>query len=66
MSRSTTKKAEEAISFDLSKMPTSEIRAMFRELTPRSLQRWMEYYVSREKYEICTIIKEVMKEKGME
>lgn len=65
MGRSTTKKTEDSLSFDLSTMPADEVRAMFRELTPRSLQRWLEFYINKEKYEICQIIREVMQEKGM-
>lgn len=50
-------KAEE-ISFNISSLPATEIRALFEDLPFKSLKRWLNYYVEKEQYEICQIIKE--------
>lgn len=65
MPRSAVGKTEENSFFDLSKLPPEEVKSIFQELTPRALQRWLDYYVGKEKYEICTIIRQVMRDKGM-
>ena len=39
-----------------------ELRNIFSRLTPYLLQRWMEHFIKKEEYEVCQVIKEVMKE----
>ena len=50
----------EIISFDISELPEHELREMFGELPVKSLKQWMNYYVNKEQYEICKIIKEFL------
>jgi hypothetical protein len=38
----------------------NELRNIFRRLNQYQLQRWMEHFVEKEAYEVCSIIKEVM------
>jgi hypothetical protein len=45
--------------FDLREMTADEKRVMFMQVSVRSLNNWMEYYRTREEYEICQIIKDV-------
>lgn len=48
----------EVISFDISDLSQTELREMFCELPVKSLKQWMNYYVGKEQYEICKVIKE--------
>ena len=48
----------EIISFDISGLPEDEIHELFRELPLRSLKQWLNYYIGKEQYEICKVIKE--------
>jgi hypothetical protein len=50
----------EIISFDISDLPEKELREMFGELPLKSLKQWMNYYVGKEQYEICKVIKEYL------
>jgi len=39
-----------------------ELRVIFRRLNPYLLQKWMDHFVKKEEYEVCSVILEVMKE----
>lgn len=48
----------EVISFDISGLPANELHDLFRDLPIKSLKQWLNYYIGKEQYEICKIIKE--------
>jgi hypothetical protein len=48
----------EVISFDISGMPENELHALFRDLPIKSLKQWLSYYIGKEQYEVCKIIKQ--------
>ena len=48
----------EVISFDISGLPESELRDLFKDLPIKSLKQWLKYYISKEHYEVCKVIKE--------
>ena len=48
----------EVISFDISGLPEKEIHDLFRDLPIKSLKQWLNYYVGKEQYEVCEIIKQ--------
>jgi len=48
----------EVISFDISGLPDKEIHDLFRDLPIKSLKQWLNYYVGKEQYEVCEIIKQ--------
>ncbi|HRO41706.1 MAG TPA: hypothetical protein PL009_02670 [Flavipsychrobacter sp.] len=41
---------------------SDELRIIFRRLNPYLLQKWMDHFIRKEEYEVCGIIKEVMKD----
>jgi len=51
-------KKVEAISFDISDFSEKEVQDLFRDLPVKSLKQWLQYYVNKEQYEICKIIKQ--------
>lgn len=50
------KKAAE-ISFDISGLPETELHELFRDLPVKSLKQWLSYYIRKEQYEVCKVIK---------
>ena len=58
------RKKAEVISFDISDLSQTELREMFSELPVKSLKQWMNYYVGKEQYEICKVIKEYIELKS--
>ncbi len=52
------RKKPEIISFDISDMSDHELHGLFRDLPLKSLKQWLNYYVGKEQYEVCKIIKE--------
>ena len=48
----------EVISFDISGLPENEIHDLFKDLPIKSLKQWLNYYVGKEQYEVCEIIKQ--------
>lgn len=58
------RKAVEVIALDIAQLPEKEIQELFSDLPVRSLNHWLNYYVKREQYEVCKIIKEYIDKKG--
>jgi hypothetical protein len=52
-------KQPEMKGFNLAGLSNQEIKEMFQNVSPRSLPRWLEYYESKEEFEICVIIKSI-------
>jgi hypothetical protein len=52
------KKRTAVVSFDISGLPEPELRELFRDLPVKSLRQWLDYYVGKEQYEVCKVIKE--------
>lgn len=50
----------EVISFDISGLPEKEIHELFKDLPIKSLKQWLNYYVGKEQYEVCKIIKQYL------
>jgi len=46
------------VSFDISDLSEQEIHQLFKDLPVKSLKQWLNYYVGKEQYEICKVIKE--------
>ena len=47
----------------VSTLPDKELRAILNDLTPLILNRWMQYFIRREEYEVCQVIKEILRDK---
>lgn len=52
------RKKNEVISFDISGLPENELHELFRDLPVKSLNQWLNYYVGKEQYEVCKVIKQ--------
>jgi hypothetical protein len=50
----------EVISFDISGLPEKELHDLFRDLPIKSLKQWLNYYIGKEQYEVCKIIKQYL------
>jgi hypothetical protein len=48
----------EVVSFDVSTLPEHELHDLFCDLPLKSLKHWLNYYVRKEQYEVCKVIKE--------
>lgn len=48
----------EVISFDISGLSEPELRELFGELPLKSLKQWLNYYIGKEQYEVCKVIKQ--------
>jgi hypothetical protein len=48
----------EVVSFDVSTLPEHELRELFCDLPLKSLEHWLNYYVGKEQYEVCKVIKQ--------
>ncbi|RYZ40242.1 MAG: hypothetical protein EOP49_29665 [Sphingobacteriales bacterium] len=46
------------VSFDISDLSEQEVNQLFKDLPVKSLKQWLNYYVGKEQYEICKVIKE--------
>jgi len=40
----------------------NELRNVFRRLNPFLLNKWLSHFITKEEYEVCKVIKEVMDE----
>lgn len=40
-----------------------ELLVIFRRLSPYMLNRWMNHFIQKEAYEVCSLLKQVMEEK---
>ncbi len=48
----------EVISFEIAGLPEAELVDLFRDLPEPSLKQWLQYYIAREEYRVCKVIKE--------
>ena len=46
--------------------PEDDIKSILMELPDDTLNEWLEYYISKEKYEVCHLITEVKKQHQIE
>jgi len=51
-------KKTDIVSFDISGLPEHELHELFRDLPVKSLKQWLTYYIGKEHYEVCKVIKE--------
>ena len=50
------------LSENIKSYTTEELRQIFGRLNCYLLQRWMDHFIKKEEYEVCAVIKDVMKE----
>jgi hypothetical protein len=43
--------------------PKEDIKSVLMEMPEETLDEWMEYYISKEKYELCGLIKQVKEQR---
>jgi len=48
------------LSVNIRRYTAGELRVIFGRLNPYLLNQWMEHFIRKEEYEVCSIIKEVL------
>jgi hypothetical protein len=49
--------------FDSGTITPEDTKGILMELSPSTLEHWMIYFVDKEEYELCKVIKDVIDEK---